>query len=204
MPITINLPSATPSTPFTVTGTISGVTVAPSLVFSDTATLAVPAPTGVRATATATSVEVTFPAVTPTVTASDWTALPTGATVTTTGFSFTHPGVPVGARALGIAIATDKNVAALALYAVAVAESPDASTVFPPTYVTGSDGTKWSLSSAGQVTINGNVDGTSSNVVELYYQLSTHRVWCKNVGGLWYYKVKSTDAGWTYAATGPV
>jgi Glycosyl hydrolases family 16 len=69
-----------------------------------------------------------------------------------------------------------------------MAESPDKTTVLPPTFIVDANGSLWSLSpsvSHGMmVTYNGVVDATTSQVVQLYYL--KHQVYQENNAGQWW------------------
>lgn len=166
--------------------------------------MAIPAPSGVKASATSTTVDVTFAAVTATITAPSWNALPSGETTTATAFSFTHPGMPAGSHAIAVADKGNVTIVGYAAYTVTAAPAAVESTTgvkaYAPVTIIGSDGTKWSINDLGVVTVNGVPDATTYNVVEVGYYQPNHQVWHKNTTGQTYYKVKSTDKSWTEAA----
>lgn len=201
--ITLNVPAGlVAGQAFTLNGTLGGYTTAPTLLYADGATLAVPAVAGVKATATANSVTVTYAAATPTITAATWLPLPAGATVSATAFSFTHPGLAAGTHAVAVADNANHTISGFVEVKVTAApsfvESAQGATVELPKTITGSDGTKWSLTDLGVVTANGVPDATTYNAVSLFYDRTDHRVYHKNTSGQWWYKVKPTDKTWTF------
>lgn len=189
---------------FSVTGALAGYLATPTLVYSDHATLAVPVVTGVEASALTNEVTVRFAAATPVITAPSWNTLPAGASVSTTGFAFTHPGLTAGQHALAVADNANHTIAGYIMITVAsappFAESSEGATVELPKTITGSDGTKWSLTDTGIVTVNGVPDATTYNAVSLYYDRPNHRLYHKNTTGQWWYKVKPGDKSWTQGA----
>lgn len=78
-------------------------------------------------------------------------------------------------------------------------ESIDGTTITTagPT-ITNSIGEVWALNN-GVITVNGTLDGTTANVIKLYYHL--HRVYQENSALGWWFKTVSSD-GWT-ATTDP-
>jgi beta-glucanase (GH16 family) len=80
-------------------------------------------------------------------------------------------------------------------------ESADGAIVMTPgTAVVDSAGESWTITPAGQISVNGTVDPLTQGVVELEY--TGHDVWQKNSWGNWYYKHVASDA-WTQAPSGP-
>jgi hypothetical protein len=58
-------------------------------------------------------------------------------------------------------------------------------------------GNKWTITTAGQVAVNGTADATTKNVIELAYVSGT--VWQENTSKLWWGKTKPS-AAWLPAA----
>jgi hypothetical protein len=84
--------------------------------------------------------------------------------------------------------------------------SPDNTIVLAKSTATITDaaGNKWTITAGGQVAVNGVVDATTANVIELAYEKGV--VWQENTAKLWWSKTKPTDA-WGPAAgtaTSPV
>ena len=125
-----------------------------------------------------------------------WAALPAGATVTSTGFSFVHPGMTANAAAK-IAIRDANNTAISVVspaFVVAGAASPNntvVTTVGPA--ITDASGNSWTLTAGGQVAVNGVADTTTSGVIELAFVSGD--VWQENNQNLWWYKT-SPSAQW--------
>lgn len=69
-------------------------------------------------------------------------------------------------------------------------QSSNGTTIPPATVIVGSDGTQWGLS-GGQVTVNGTVDTTTANVIEMAYVNAL--VWQESSDNLWWYKKVPTD-----------
>lgn len=63
----------------------------------------------------------------------------------------------------------------------------------------------WTITSGGQVAVGLVADGTTANVVELYYTYSftPHRVYQRNSTFQWYYKIRASDP-WTGPAASPI
>jgi hypothetical protein len=95
------------------------------------------------------------------------TALPAGATVTTTAFSFSHPGLAAGNHTTVISDGTQTGSTAYTVAAVQGGPSPDKSTVTNTTgSLTDNGGNRYTISSGAQVAINGLV-GTATTVAGL-------------------------------------
>jgi Glycosyl hydrolase family 26 len=75
--------------------------------------------------------------------------------------------------------------------------SPSNTTIPPATSIADAAGNAWTLTATGSVAVNGTVDASTSNVVELAYVAGT--VWAKNGAGLWWGK-SSPTAAWSPAA----
>lgn len=148
---------------FAVSGTITGASSPPTLQFQDNGGL--------------------------------WQALPAGASVTTTGFSFVHPGLP-GTQGMVVSVrdAQKQSVTANSNSFVVIAqESANLTTVTSvgPAIVD-QYGIAYTLTSAGQVAINGVPDVTTSNVIELayvnravWYENSALHWWSRALAGQW-------------------
>lgn len=70
--------------------------------------------------------------------------------------------------------------------------------------ITDASGNDWTITSAGQVAVNGVADMTTANVTELAYV--DDKIWQENTGGLWWSKT-SPGASWTpetKASTSPL
>lgn len=104
--ITITPPvNVAPSTAFVMSGTLTGYTKAPTLTYVDNPVVA--AVTGVKASVTGDTVSLSWNADAPLA----WKALPTGAIVTTTTFSFTHPALAAGSYMIDVTDGTYKGAA---------------------------------------------------------------------------------------------
>jgi hypothetical protein len=163
------IPTQQANVAFNVAGSIANVTLAPSLQYQDNG--------------------------------GAWQALPAGSSVSTTAFSFTHPGV---AATTGQTVAV-RDAAATAItavsntFAILLAESQTntlVTTVGP--VVVDATGEAFGISSGGQVTVNGVVDTTTSNIIALAYV--NHLVWKETSGGIWSSKAIST-APWSAGTT---
>lgn len=115
-----------------------------------------------------------------------WQALPGGASVTSTGFSFTHPGMAMtGAATVSVRDAANIAVTTLASFSVVGAESADQTTVTTVgPAITDGNGATYTISSGGQVIWNGAAQTGTSNVVELAYV--SHVAYQMNSAGAWY------------------
>lgn len=125
---------------------------------------------------------------------SAWQALPAGAQVTQTSFSFTHPG-PAGAGSSTIGVRDSANTTAIAVspaYLVRLPASANNTVVSTAAQsIVNVDGDVWAINSNGQATVNGSADTSTSNVVALAYVSST--VWRLSSAGLWFSKAHASD-----------
>jgi hypothetical protein len=86
-----------------------------------------------------------------------------------------------------------------------VTASPNDTVVYSPpgvatAAITDASGNTWAINATGQVTVNGTVDNTTGNVVELAY--ANGQIWQENTAGLWWSKSAPTDAwGPTYGTS---
>jgi hypothetical protein len=138
-PATPTIIVATPSqpaasTPFTMSGVLSGYNSPPTLTYADDGA-------GVP------------------------TAFPAGAVVTTTSFSFSHPGLASGSHTTVISDGTNqRSSGAYTVAAVAGGPSPDKSTLTGTTgSLTDNGGNRYTITAGAQVAINGLV-GTATSV----------------------------------------
>lgn len=187
---------------FAVSGSLSGYSKPPILVYADAPRLSLPAPTGLVATGTSNQVHLTYSDVTPVVTAVAWHPLPAGATVSTTAFSFTCPAFSrAGEFALAVADHANLTVLGYVVFAVTatplpVTPSKTGTTVMRPNVITSADGTHWSIGPGGHVTVNGIADQSTSNAEELFYVAASNHVYQRNKAGNWFFKSKPSDV-WT-------
>lgn len=153
--------------PFTVSGTLTGYGAAPTLTYSDNSGVA--------------------------------TAFPSGSTVTASTFTFLHPGLASGNYNTLI---SDGSVSGGASYTVTtvsggVSASPSTILAGATTGLNDASGNRWSITSGGQVAVNGVVDTTTSGVTEMAWV--SPLMWHLNTSGLWFSK-SSPTAAWTPAA----
>lgn len=124
-----------------------------------------------------------------------WLALPSGSTVTATSFSFTHPGMAANPNTT-VSVRDANNTSIMATGPPFIVAGPESAnntvvTTAGPS-ITNSVGEVWTLTSSGQIAVNGTVDGTSANVIELAYV--NHQVWQENSSNLWWAKTRASDA----------
>ncbi len=83
--------------------------------------------------------------------------------------------------------------------------SPDNTVLIGPTsaggWITDADDDHWSITSGGQVAINGVTDQSTTNVVALAYEKGL--IWQENIGGLWWSKTNA-EGHWSPAFGTPV
>jgi hypothetical protein len=70
------------------------------------------------------------------------------------------------------------------------------------TAITDGSGAKWTITSTGQVALNGVADTTTANVTELVYV--NNEVWQENAAGMWYGKTSSAAAWSAGTSTSPL
>jgi len=107
MTITVVTPTnVQPSTNFTINGSLTSYSRAPTLTYIDNPVV-IPA-TNLKATPGATQIALTWTASTPLA----WKSLPTGATVSTNSFLFSHPGVATGTYTTAVSDGTVSGITA--------------------------------------------------------------------------------------------
>jgi hypothetical protein len=115
-----------------------------------------------------------------------WQSFPAGATVTTTNWSFLHPGLGASqSMVVAVRDAAHTNISASApAFAVLARESPNLTTVTTvgPQIVDAS-GNVFTLTQGKQVAVNGVADTTTSQVIETAYV--NRQVWYENASLLW-------------------
>jgi endoglucanase len=134
-----------------------------------------------------------------------WAALPSGSTVSTTGFSFTHPGM--AAAPSNTTSVRDAGNTAVAVtsnpYAVGLAESPNnrvVNTVGPT--IVDSVGESFAITAGAQITVDGIVDPVTAQVTTLAYV--NHVVYQLNTSGDWYSKATASAAWFYYGKVSPL
>lgn len=130
-----------------------------------------------------------------------WQALPAGFSLSGGVFSFTNPAPTASNTAATVGIRDASNNAVVATsnaFTVLLATSANNSvvTTVGPAIVDAS-GEAFALTPAGQITVNGTVDATTSSVVAVAYVSGT--VWYENSSGLWRGKTIAANA-WTPTA----
>lgn len=174
--ITITTPAipVAGNAPFTVAGTLSGFGGVPALFYIDDGN--VPQVTGISLTsATSSSLAVTWSPITAA------TQVPiTGTTLT--AFSFNHPAMPIGSHAIAV---TNGTQTASKTYTVGFVVSPDRTVVLAGSsnLITDNGGNTWGITSGNQVSINGAVDSTSANCIEIAWVSGI--IWYENSAGQW-------------------
>lgn len=153
----------TTGTPFTVSGTIANDQAIPTLQYADNS--------------------------------GAWQPMPSGATVTLGTFTFAHPSMAAGAvNTVAVRDAANTGITGTSpSFVVNLAESANNSTVVTvgPVLVDAT-GEQFALNAAGQVTVNGSPDTSTSNVKALAYV--SHTVWQENTANTWYSKTISTGS----------
>ena len=127
-----------------------------------------------------------------------WTDFPTGSSVTNLTFSFTSPGIAVGANnVINVRDKANTNATAASnAFAVnAGAESANKTVITTTTQnLTDAAGKIWTFNSSGQVLINGAADTTTSGVTQMAYV--NHTVWYLNGSGKWFYNPTGVAGNW--------
>ena len=122
------------------------------------------------------------------------TALPTGSTVTTSSFTFLHPAMAAGTDFTVISDGTNSGSVTYTVTTGSGGASPNNSVILPGSgSINDNAGNVWTVTSGGQVAVNGVVDTTTAGVVELAWVSSL--IWQENSSGLWWSKTSPT-AGW--------
>lgn len=125
-------------------------------------------------------------------------ALPSGASVTTTTFSFTHPGLAAGSHSTVISDGTQTGSSSYTVAAVQGGPSPDKSTLSNTTgSLTDNAGNRYTLTTGAQVAINGLV-GTAQQVSGL--GAAANVTWTLN-GSIYTYVWTLLDVGTTTIGT---
>lgn len=187
---------------FTVTGTMDGMLSVPTLSYIDDAGLATI--TGTAATETQTTISLTWsPDTDPPL-----TSIPV-AGVTRTQFSFVHPAQAAGTHTL---LVTNGSVSTTTSYVVTGSvESIAGTTVMTvgpsinasPTPGSAGSGALITITSGGQVAVNGATIGLTSQVTELYYTgaspgangAAAHSAYQENASGNWYGPIVAGSGG---------
>jgi hypothetical protein len=153
--------------PFTLSGTLANYGAAPTLTYSDNNGAAI--------------------------------ALPSGSTVTATAFSFLHPGLAAGNYSTAISDGSNAGSVSYTVTAVVGGVSQNRSFIVPgvPGSLNDAAGNRWTITSGSQVAVNGVVDATTSNVIELAWVAPL--IWQENSVGLWFSKT-SPAAAWSPTA----
>jgi len=122
--------------------------------------------------------------------------LPAGATITASSLAFTHSAMSAGSHTLKIAdTAGTVGTTTYSVGTVSTGPSADGSFITAPSTQTLTDnsGNVWGIT-GGQVTVNGTVDATTANVIELAWKSGL--MWQENNASLWWSKTSPT-ATWS-------
>lgn len=128
-------------------------------------------------------------------------ALPSGFAVTTTSFSFLHPGLAAGGYTT--VISDGSNAGSIAYNVTAIPGGPSLDpTIITPGVGFAIDNTsnRWTITTGGQVAVNGVVDAITSNVTQVAW--ITPLIWQENSSNLWWSKT-SPSATWLPVAGTP-
>jgi mannan endo-1,4-beta-mannosidase len=119
-------------------------------------------------------------------------ALPTGDTVTTTSFAFLHPPTTAGSHTTVISDGTNAGSSTYSVTAIIGGASANLTTIAPATgFFVDNSSNRWTITTGGQVAVNGVVDATTSNVVEMAW--ITAVIWYENSSGLWFSKTAAAQ-----------
>jgi hypothetical protein len=132
-----------------------------------------------------------------------WRPLPTGSTVTTNTFSFTHPGVSAAQGFYVTVRLRDKPSvsAASAPFRVSGPESQNNTVIVTPgPQITDALGNAYTITLTGEVAINGIADLTTSSVVAIAYVSRT--AWFENADQQWW--SRTTVGAWTPIGGSPL
>jgi hypothetical protein len=129
-------------------------------------------------------------------------ALPTGAVVTTTTFSFLHPGLAAGAVTTVISDGTNQGQASYTVTAIG-GTSANQTTATPGTgFFVDTAGNRWTVTAGGQVALNGVVDTTTASVIEIAWVSGV--IWQENSSATWFSKASAAAAWSTGTTTSPL
>lgn len=136
-----------------------------------------------------------------------WLALPSGAQVNSTTFSFSHPAMTANPAAT-VAVRDANNTAAsqtgppFVVKGTETAECTQITAINTP--ITDSAGNTYSINSSGQIVFNGSPVAATANVVLIAY--TNHLAYQKNASGTWYsmFSQNGTMSGSAGSTTSPL
>lgn len=141
---------------------------------------------------------------TPSLTVSDNSSspapLPAGNVVSASAFSFLHAALAAGTYTTAISDGSNAGSATFTVTAITGGASLNGSSITTTTSsLNDSAGNRWSIAAGGQVALDGVVDTTTSNVIEMAWVSGD--IWYENSSNLWRFKTTATGTWQPTAGT---